>query len=261
MDKIKVSVVIPYRYSTNERKRNLFYTVRYYKRFLKDCKIIVIEQDTKTDINEISEIVDVHFKLNTDNDHFNRGLLFNVGYNMSQTLYCADYIIFGDADCLIEKKILENIESYYSYFDNYMVLPFKDNMYYMSEQQTEDFINTQDINTGNNEKTKKLDYIVNIRGGVNILSAKNFYNIGGYDQRFKGWGAEDDAFAHKCSALNLKIYRLDAELLHLHHSYSDKDMGHYTNNMNFLGEYFNTADTKKYVDLLGYEHLTKPCKN
>lgn len=259
MNNKQLSVIIPFKYSTPDRKRNLFYTVKYYDRFLKNCKIIIVEQDTNTNISEISDNYDKHFKVNTNNDHFNRGLLFNIGYNMSQLNYCADYIIFADADCLIEKKILENIEDYYKYFDQYFVLPFKDAMYYMTDEETEKFINSKDINIGNNEKTRKLEYIVNIHGGVNILSAENFYRIGGYDQRFKGWGAEDDAFAHKCSALGLEKYRIDAELLHLHHVYSNRDMGHYTNNMNFLGEYWNAPDTKTYVDSLGYDHLVKPC--
>jgi predicted glycosyltransferase involved in capsule biosynthesis len=260
MDKKQICVVIPFRYSTPDRKRNLFYTIKYYNRFLKDCKIIIVEQDSKTDMSEVSGCYHKHFKVNTNDDHFNRGFLFNIGYNISQSSFCADYIIFGDADCLIEKKVLENIEEYYEYFDDYFVLPFKDAMYYMSEDETKNFVNNEDINTGNNEKTRKLEYIVNIHGGVNILSAKNFYCIGGYDERFKGWGAEDDAFAHKCSALNLKKYRIDAELLHLHHIYTNRDMGHYEKNMSFLGEYWSVPDTRKYVDFLGYKHLARPCK-
>ena len=42
-------------------------------------------------------------------------------------------------------------------------------------------------------------YVVNKNGGtgIQILTKKNFYFVGGYDERFVGWGGEDNAFVMK----------------------------------------------------------------
>jgi predicted glycosyltransferase involved in capsule biosynthesis len=255
-----VSVVIPFSKANDERKRNLFYTIEYYKRNLPNVFIIVVEQDSDTDFGLLSNKIDKHVKVDTKGDLFNRSLLLNRGFNSSQTDFCSDYIIFADGDCLVEKSILENIHEHYHSFDNYFVIPYRDSIFYLSDEETKKFISNKENNIGDNA-TRSLDSISTGTGGVIILNAKNYYRLGGFDERFKGWGVEDNAFHNKSLGLGLNIYRIEGELVHLNHSNSPKNMGNYENNVKIYNETFSSTNFKEYIDSLGYDHLAKPCNN
>jgi predicted glycosyltransferase involved in capsule biosynthesis len=253
-----ISVVIPFSKASEERKRNLFYAISYYKKNLPNAFIIVAEQDSDTDFESISDKVDSHIKVDTNGDLFNRSLLLNKGFNSSQTNFCSDYIIFADGDCLIEESILKNIENYYQYFDKYFTIPYNDKIFYLSKEETEKVIYNNEGNTGDNI-TRNLEYVTAGSGGTIILSAKNYYRVGGFDERFKGWGVEDNAFHNKCLSLGLSIYRLEGELVHLNHSSSLRNMKNYENNVKIYNETMNSNNIKEYIDLLGYDHLVRPC--
>jgi predicted glycosyltransferase involved in capsule biosynthesis len=254
-----ISVVIPFKNANKERERNLFYTIKYYKKHLPLSKIIVVEQDTDTNFHSLSDKPDIHFKIKTDNDFFRKGELFNKGYNLSQTEYNSDYIIFADSDCIIERSILENIEQYYTYFDNNFVLPYTNKVYYLSKEETIKFINNNEDNVNHNN-SKSVEGIRMASGGDIILSAENYYKVGGFDERFKGWGAEDDAFYNKCISLGISVHRLKADLVHLHHPDFFQNYDNYGNNLKTYNEIFTNKDIKEYIDSLGYGHLVKPCK-
>lgn len=62
-------------------------------------------------------------------------------------------------------------------------------------------------------------------GGVNVVPRSLFEKVGGYDERFRGWGSEDTAFDLACRALG--GYReLPGEVYHLWHPISaDRSTG------------------------------------
>jgi hypothetical protein len=54
--------------------------------------------------------------------------------------------------------------------------------------------------------------------GPNLLSRADFERIGGYDERFSGWGAEDDAWILTCKRAGLRQVSMAApRFLHLPH--------------------------------------------
>src|SRR5690606_9853320 len=96
-------------------------------------------------------------------------------------------------------------------------------------------------------------------GGVVIMSAENYYNVGGHDPRFVGWGAEDDAFYLKAGAM-LGVIRLNYDLLHLNHpkgAYDGTRNPFYKKNNLFYQEYLNQANIPSIVDKIGFNHLKK----
>ncbi|MFK4998906.1 galactosyltransferase-related protein [Bacillus sp. N9] len=54
-------------------------------------------------------------------------------------------------------------------------------------------------------------------GGINVVPRKHFETVGGFDERFVGWGGEDDAFAASLNTLCGYVKRLDATIYHLWH--------------------------------------------
>jgi predicted glycosyltransferase involved in capsule biosynthesis len=258
MNKV-IAVVIPFKASNSERVRNLIYNIKYHKKNLPNCKIIIVEQDTVTDLKSVNNLVDIYHNIQTNNDSFRKAYLFNQGYNIAQNNFAADYIIFLDADCLIEKSILNNIKLYYDYFDKYFVIPYKRKVYYLSNKETVNFINDDQDNINDNEN-KDLEGIRNASGGAGIISSKNYYYVGGFDERFKGWGVEDDAFHNKCIGLGISVYRLESDLVHLYHPDAFQNYDNYGNNLKIYNEDYGKKKIIDIVNALGKDHLVPPVK-
>ncbi|WP_332694826.1 galactosyltransferase-related protein [Halalkalibacter lacteus] len=70
---------------------------------------------------------------------------------------------------------------------------------------------------------EKIHYIVKkyapnaISGGINILFRTSFNKVGGFDERFVGWGGEDDAFCYAVNTLCGQLKRINQEVYHLWH--------------------------------------------
>src|SRR5699024_8181276 len=54
-------------------------------------------------------------------------------------------------------------------------------------------------------------------GGFNVLRKKHFEAVGGFEERFRGWGGEDVAFYHAMNTLCGSAQRLKMNLFHLWH--------------------------------------------
>ena len=243
------SIIIPFKNNDKSRERNLHFILNYYKKYLPSSEIIVVEQNTHTDFLLTSDKVEKYLKIKTNDNFFAKALLFNSGYNISRT----DYIIMADADCVIDKNILENINEYYEYFDHHFVLPYNNEVYYLSEIETNRFIDDNDCNISQNQN-KNVDGIKLASGGVGIISSSNFYKVGGFDERFKGWGAEDDAFYNKCSIMGVPPYRLSYDLLHLYHNVFHTEDNNYGNNLKTYDEHFS-KNREDFIKDINHKYL------
>ena len=206
-----VDILIPFRSVDEFRIRNLFFTVRYYKKYIPNSNIIIIESDSDTDITEIKDLVSKHLKIRTNNKVFCRSMSFNQGFN----LRTSDYIILADADMVLDKNILINFESYKSIIDSKFVLPYNTACLFLTEEETTNFIENKLINESKNENLKTR-HICNMVGGAGFISAKNYALLNGFDEKFIGWGGEDDDFYYR-AAITIGTHRLDGDLVHLEH--------------------------------------------
>jgi len=246
------SVIIGFRNSIPDRLRNLIYTIKYYKKHLPDCTLIVVEQDTRADLSEVIDKIDKHVYVNTGNDFYSRSLGFNQGFNVSNS----DYVILADGDCLLDVNFLNNIHDYYAEFNSLFVIPYINPVYYLSKEETENFILNNEDNNGSNSH-RKTNALTNASGGVGIISSDNFYRVGGFDERFRGWGVEDDAFHNKCIEFNLRSKRLGGEMVHLYHADSFKGNDNYGNNVSIYDNDYGKNNSIDIVNRIGFTHLSK----
>ncbi|MDP4105998.1 MAG: galactosyltransferase-related protein [Bacillota bacterium] len=78
-------------------------------------------------------------------------------------------------------------------------------------------------------------------GGINIVQRHQFERVAGFDERFQGWGGEDDAFAFSLLYLFGRPYRIDTSIFHLWHP--PGKLTHYNSNRSYLKAYLAGTDS------------------
>lgn len=247
-----IDIIIPHSAADLSRNRNLFFVVKYLKKHLPNAKIIIVEQNTETDITEVSGLVEEHLKIKTKESLFCKSLLLNEGYNVSQS----KYLIINDNDCIIDFNMLRSIDTFYSVLDKHVILPYNKPVINLTENQTVEFINNSNAAFNYNSLNLIRRGWIS-QGGVVMISSENYYNIGGHDPRFIGWGGEDDAFFFKSSQM-LGIVRTSNDLIHMNHlRVGESQNPHYKENLIYYREYLNKNNIINIVNNIGFSHLVK----
>jgi hypothetical protein len=64
--------------------------------------------------------------------------------------------------------------------------------------------------------------LTDAQGGIAVVPRDLYDRVGGYDERFRGWGSEDTAFALACTVMG-GFKQTDGEVWHLWHPLQDRD--------------------------------------
>lgn len=212
MSSEKIDVIIPFKNGSVTRLRNLLFVARYYRRHLPNAQITIVEQNTHTRMEELEALIDNHLFLNLKEQLFCRSLTFNRGYNITDR----EYIILADADCVPDVNLLRNIHEYFDALQTkYLVM--HENVYYLENDMTEAFVLEDRVN---DRTTNNFDGIYNVRtvGGCGIISRKNYFLNKGFDEKYVGWGGEDDDFYNRWYVRAYdSVGRVKYDLIHLWH--------------------------------------------
>lgn len=152
----KLGIIVPYRNRPEQLDAFKSRIINYLHDKNIDYEIIIVSQDNG--------------KL------FNRGMLLNIGFKISQKLRC-DYVVFHDVDML-------PVDVDYSYSDIPLHLATK-------------FIKKD----GTLEKLSFDEYF----GGVTLFPSELFKKINGYSNKYWGWGFEDDDLLLRCKYNNIPL--------------------------------------------------------
>lgn len=174
-----ICYIICYREESEERKQALKYVLRRIRKDFPLMEILIVEQDTEKKLH-IDDALNVRHLFIYNPDLFNRSWAFNCGVNNSTK----DVYVFADADIFLEK------EGYIQCFEAMQrfeaVTPNKTNI----SNVEIDYEGDGQIHFLNDRRLHSF------AGGMLILTKAAFDKIGGWDERFEGWGGEDDAMSH-----------------------------------------------------------------
>ena len=108
---MKIDVIIGHSNTHDSRDRNLKFIVARYRKLLPSAKITIVEQNTETDLSELS--VNHILRKTPEPFDYSRGYGFNEGAKVTD----GDYMIFADNDILLHEELLNNFEKLVNGYD------------------------------------------------------------------------------------------------------------------------------------------------
>jgi hypothetical protein len=93
--------------------------------------------------------------------------------------------------------------------------------------------------------------------GIIVVRRDAFERVGGYDERFVGWGFEDRAFEITLNSLCGRVHRLDGDVLHLWHPMGPRFESPEAAANQQLARQYQRAAGRKAVDALVQEHKAR----
>ena len=173
-------------YSTDPcRLRNFTASIEQLKNVDPDADICVVEQNGLTAIPAVT----FHHRVDIKDTLFHKTGLLNFAVN-SHPEYT--HYVMIDADSWIDAGVVDNIHNHCN--DAPLVFPYE-TCVYLTEAQTRrkcrhDVVDIPIRYNSNIPITRQT-------GLINCFSKETYDKVGGFDEEFVGWGAEDDAFVFK----------------------------------------------------------------
>jgi hypothetical protein len=177
---------------------------------------------------------------------FNKSWGFNVGFRASSSAWIA----FADADVILGSalaSVAEHLRNGYQAIKPYRHLLDLDEAESARVRSGEfDWLPLRAGEAARNREGSG-EYIV-FAGGVFLIARTAFIHIGGWDERFRGWGGEDDAMSYKLERARMPAIELDPRpALHLHHPrppQATSGQPHYAANLALLEDYRRLEDAE-----------------
>ena len=198
---MKIAIVVPWRDSGDKlRARNWIWVKKRWGYYFPNYDII--EADCKsTEWNKPAAL---------------NAAIMNISH---------DVLIIADADCFIASRAIQQALSDVT-DDNWIVPHLM--VHRLSKDVTQTLTESVDIvDTPAAGATIMRPYLGRAGGGLLIIGRKNYWRAGGFDERFRMWGAEDSAFGIAADTLVGNHIRYEYPLVHMYHSPGRRELNPY----------------------------------
>lgn len=227
----KVSVIIGIR--GTDRLQGLFHVIKSFRNQSLDSRIILVEQDTKPVCRaQVEPLVDIYLYTYSDR-LYNRSWAFNCGSLLTRD----EFLILHDCDLIVPKDYIQT---------SLRILGDKDfgfgwyQINYMTESSS--------ISYPKGNLEFKGSFLNKQTVGGSLIIRNDFYqDIRGMDERFEGWGGEDNVFHFKACALGRLAWDgtdSGSHLIHYYHSHDNRNHNHGHINHAVIGEYYRGDRSK-----------------
>jgi GT2 family glycosyltransferase len=208
----KISIIIPFKPDNGYRNRNWSWIKKKYEILMPQAEIC----------------------MGFSNDEcFSKAKAIN----SAAKLATRDIFVIADADIIIDindlKKSIEELRNFV------WIIPYSTINYLTDKQTTQ--LQKKNFNTtmNNINFTGCLSYTAGYIGGINIIPRKYFEYVGGFDESFKGWGCEDDAFQNSVDTLCGPHNRLENTIWHMYHPKGSRE--NYKKNYALFYKYYGNS--------------------
>ena len=182
-------------------------------------RIVVVEQDAEPRLAELAPLADRHVFVYNPGP-YNRGWGFNVGAALVGP--AAGAMCFLDADLLLPADFLSRGLAALR-AGTRALLPYRE-VLYLDADSTRRAIAERLAAPGAAVEPARLTgrLFTDSQGGALWIDAAFHHAVGGYDERFRGWGREDRELCLRLERAAGPLPRLDGCLLHLDHPRPDE---------------------------------------
>ena len=225
----KITYVIGYQHRP-DRLQNLRRVLEWLGPF-QGLEVLIIEQDKHSKISELNLRVK-HIFVKTDKP-YNRSWAFNIAAKYTTT----PIIIFGDSDLIMHPNaFIQSVQQ----LDNYDVVNPYNSVIDLTPQESQVDINSilQIDRIGRGDAADDIQK-TNLCGGIVMFRTDKLLQIGGWNEDFIGWGAEDDFQTMKVKNF-LTYTTLSNKCYHFYHEKAPIDMKLYQRSLGILN-HFATA--------------------
>lgn len=225
-----ITYVIAYKHKP-DRLLNLRRVLEWLAPF-QGLQIVLVEQDSYSKISELNLRLK-HIFIKSDMP-FNKAWAFNVALKYVTT----PIIIFGDSDLIMNpNNFIQSVQM----LEQYDVVNPYNSVIDLTQQESLTDINTiLSINRVGRGEAEDDIQKVPLCGGIIMFKKEALVKIGGWNQDFIGWGAEDDFQSIKVKML-LSNITLPNKCYHLYHEKAPIDMKLYQRNINILNHFANAS--------------------
>jgi hypothetical protein len=159
-------------------------------------------------------------------------------------------LVLADGDVIYNPALID--EAVHLLGQHSWVIPFRD-VVNLSQENTNRLILSKPKWP---LKTPLNDYYIDnyyerFAGKLMVMPRATYFAAGGYDERFVGWGGDDDAFVLALETLCGPYLKLDREVIHLWHPRIYWDIApNAEGNMELLGKYWTASGNKEAMHKL-----------
>lgn len=180
-----------------------------------DYRVVVVEQDSVPRHRELVEPLVDRYIHTAHGGTYKRSWAHNVG--AVATGRAERYLCFLDTDVMPERTLLAEAIDFMDLTGARALLPHS-SLLYLDQQSSESAIRRRLLSPERAVAEEECNgyRLMTNRGGCIFVESALFYQLGGYDERFEGWGDEDNEFFDLLAA-NTRVFQLAHDLIHLYH--------------------------------------------
>ncbi|MFT5610173.1 MAG: hypothetical protein ACI9LU_000665 [Polaribacter sp.] len=238
----RFSYLITYRESNPSRRRNLHYLLQQLC-LDPTLEIILVEQDATSQFNNESQ-TNIKYIFVENAGRFNKSW----GLNIAASHASCERLMFADSDMLISARALDEVAELMDDGTD-AVNPY--NVLVDLTQQESQLLLAQahavQINRTEEQLNRQsIGQHPPFCGGAFALTRGLYDSTGGMDERFEGWGAEDDAMSKRVDFFATKMVSLERMAYHLWHEPSEDASLHpqsYIRNLSLLSMYYERSQS------------------
>lgn len=236
-----LTFIFPIRIDSNERLENVKTNIIYLKNLFKNANIIIAEDGTNNDFNDVIKIESNYHHL------FYKTKIINNAVKKAST----EFVAIIDADLFFSKKDYQ--EAYLKIKNNEydIVFGYSGECWNYSRGFIE-YIKNNELLRENFYDQYKMDLMnKNSVGGSIWCSRKMFFEIGGQNENMISWGFEDNEFINRINKLEKRFFRTSGITYHLSHPRSENSSDKNPNLENNRKEIIK-VDSLSKEDLIKY---------
>ncbi len=230
-----------------DHRLNNLLTVLVWLRRIPELVVILVEQDSTPTLNTAElapHLAGVNYQFAYNPGPFNKSWGLNVGARMSNT----GIVGFGDADVICG----DVVASVKACMERVNAVNCHRRCIDLTEPQSAqvhagnfDYVPTEAEANGRDQQQEQVVFC----GGNFFIRAQTLMELGLWDERFLGWGGEDDAMSFKLQRARVSAMEFDSRpAIHLHHARAAPKVGgapphaDYVNNVRLVQRYRDYAD-------------------